>query len=203
MAGGDESMRDALKIAACFQAASGVKPDYPGWGVLEKALGLNINTVESSSMGRLFDAASAILGIATENRYEGECAILLEREATLAARAGIEPARLSFNLTERDGRVAADWRPLIRALSEGGDARALALGFHEAVAEMVERVCMLLCERHKAQDVALSGGVFQNRLLTEKCLARLRGAGLRAFINRQVPPGDGGISLGQAFIASR
>ncbi len=203
MAGGDESMRDASKTAACYQAASGVSPDYPGWNVLERALALKINAVESSSMGRLFDAASAILGICRENRYEGECAILMEREAALAGRSGVKPARLQFELSERDGRLIADWRPVIRSLSAGGDSAALALGFHEAVADMVERVCAMLCERYRIRDVALSGGVFLNRLLTEMCLGRLRARGYGVFINRQVPPGDGGISLGQAFIASR
>jgi len=203
MAGGDESMRDGAKTAACFQAASGVKPDYPGWDMLEKALNLRINAVESSSMGRLFDAASSILGVCRENRYEGECAILLEREAALASRAGIAPAPLSFDLTEQGGRIIADWRPVIRALSEGGEVTALALGFHEAVVGMVARVCGILCGRYGVRDVALSGGVFLNRLLTEGCLGRFRALGYNAFINRQTPPGDGGISLGQAFLASR
>ncbi len=202
MAGGDESMRDALKTAACYQAMSGICPETPGWDVLEKALALKINTVESSSMGRLFDAASAILGICPENRYEGECAILLEREATLAKRDGVVPAKLAFDLLEQDGCIVADWRPLIRALSAGGNVPALALGFHRAVADMVTRVCCSLCGRHGVRDVALSGGVFQNRLLTEMCLTRFRAQGLNGFINRQVPPGDGGISLGQAFVAS-
>ena len=203
MAGGDESMKDAAKAAACYQAASGVRPEYAGWGVLERALALGINAIESSSMGRLFDAASAILGICRENRYEGECAILLEKEATLAKRAGVEPAGLSFDLTERGGILIADWRPVIRSLSAGGDSAALALGFHEAVAEMVERACVLLAKRHRVRDVALSGGVFSNRLLTDLCLVRLRNRGLTPCVNRQVPPGDGGISLGQAFIATR
>jgi hydrogenase maturation protein HypF len=203
MAGGDESMRDGAKTAACYQGMSGAAPDYSGWGVLEKALSLNINAVESSSMGRLFDAASSILGVCRENRYEGECAILLEREAALAMRSGIEPAPLAFDLTEIDGRIVADWRPVIRVLSAGGRVPALALGFHEAVAGMVARVCETLCARYGVRDVALSGGVFQNRLLTEGCLKRLRTLGYGVYLNRQAPPGDGGISLGQAFIASR
>jgi len=110
--------------------------------------------------------------------------------------------------------MLADWRGLIRALSGAGargesgegapcSVPALALGFHVAIAEMVERVCGALCERFGVRDVALSGGVFQNRLLTELCLAQLRARGLNGFVNRQVPPGDGGICLGQAFIASR
>ena len=203
MAGGDESMRDGAKTAACYQGASGVKPDYPGWAVLEKALGLNINAVESSSMGRLFDAASSILGICRENRYEGECAILLERTATLAMRAGVRPAPMAFDLLDMDDEIVADWRPVIRALVSGGSVPALALGFHEAVIEMVARVSSVLCERYNVRDVALSGGVFLNRLLTEGCLERLRSRGYEVYLNRQAPPGDGGISLGQAFIASR
>ena len=203
MAGGDESMRDGAKTAACFQAASGVMPDYPGWGVLEKALSLNINTVETSSMGRLFDAASSMLGVCRENRYEGECAILLEREATLAMWAGIAPAPLAFDLTEMDGQIIADWRLVVRALSAGGSVPALALGFHEAVIGLVVSVCETLFERYGVRDVALSGGVFLNRLLTEGCLKRLRALGYGVYFNRQAPPGDGGISLGQAFVASR
>lgn len=203
MTGGDESMRDGAKTAACFQAASGAKLDYPGWGVLEKALSLNINAVETSSMGRLFDAASSILGICRENRYEGECAILLERKAALAMRAGIDPAPLAFDFHEIDGRIVADWRPVVRALSAGGSVPALALGFHEAVVGMVERGCKTLCERYGVRDIALSGGVFLNRLITEGCLKRLRALGYGVYLNRQAPPGDGGISLGQAFIASR
>ncbi len=203
MTGGDESMRDAEKTAACYLAACGVTPNYTGWNVLEKALKLDVNTVTSSSMGRLFDAASAILGVCRENRYEGECAIRLENEATLARRVGIAPAKIGFDISKRDGRLIADWKPVVLALSEIGDVPALALGFHESVADMVERVCDILCARYGIRDVALSGGVFLNRILTDSCLLRLRAKGFRVFINRQVPPGDGGISLGQAFIASR
>ena len=196
-------MRDAQKTAACYQAASGVTPAYAGWSVLKRAIALEINTVKSSSMGRLFDAASAILGVCPENRYEGECAILLERTAALALRSGVAPRKMAFEVQEADGVAVADWRPVIRTLAAGGDVLALALGFHEAVADMAERVIATLCVRHGVRDAALTGGVFQNRLLTEMCLARLRARGLNPFINRQVPPGDGGISLGQAFIASR
>lgn len=203
MAGGDESMRDANKIAACYQAMSGVVPGYGGWGVLEKALRLKINTACSSSMGRLFDAASAILGICPENRYEGECAIRLEQAAALARRGGVRPSEMAFDIAERDGFIEADWRPVIRVLSAGGGSVALALGFHEAVADMVERTVMALAERHDVRDVALSGGVFLNRILTERCLARLRARSVNVYINHQAPPGDGGISLGQAFIISR
>jgi len=203
MAGGDESMRDAGKIAACYQAMSGVAPDYDGWGVLEKALRLKINTARSSSMGRLFDAASAILGICRENRYEGECAARLEQAAVLARRRGVRPAEMAFDIAERECLIEADWRPVVRALSAGCDSGALALGFHEAVADMVEKIVIALCERHQVSDVALSGGVFLNRVLTESCLARLRARGVSAYINHQVPPGDGGIGLGQAFILSR
>jgi hydrogenase maturation protein HypF len=203
MPGGDESMRDAAKIAACYQAACDIAPQYRLWDVLEKALKLGINAAKSSSMGRLFDTASAILGICVENGYEGECAIKLERLAALARRAGIAPTKMGFDISEQDGRIVADWKPVIRALSEGGDVPAMALGFHVAAMDMVERVCVILCAKYQVRDVALSGGVFLNRILTEGCLSRLRAKGFNVYINRQVPPGDGGISLGQAFIISR
>ncbi len=203
MAGGDESMRDAEKTAACYWAASGLMPAYAGWDVLGRAIERGINTVRSSSMGRLFDAASAILGICRKNGYEGECAILLEQAATLALRSGVRPRAMAFEVYEEGGVLIADWRPVIRALSSGGDVPALALGFHEAVARLTERVLTDLAARRGVKDAALTGGVFQNRLLTELCLTGLRARGLNPLLNRQVPPGDGGISLGQAFIASR
>ncbi len=202
--GGDESMKDGQKTAACFAWASGLIPeDYPDWPILKRVLELNINTITTSSMGRLFDAASSLLQICHKNGYEGECAILLEQAAELARRAGVPPSPMAFDITEEDGRILADWQPVIRALKAGGDMPSLALGFHLAVADMVERICTVLCRRHDVYDVALSGGVFLNRLLHTWCVEKLQARGIRGYVNRQVPPGDGGISLGQAFIASR
>ena len=202
--GGDESMKDGQKTAACYQFASGLVPvDYPDWSIVKRALEMKINTVNTSSMGRLFDAASSILGICQKSGYEGECAILLEQAAELARRAGIAPAPMAFDIIEEDGRILADWRPVIRTLKAGGDVPSLALGFHLAVADMVVRICDLACRRHEVYDVALSGGVFLNRLLLRWCLEKLQALGIRVYVNLKVPPGDGGISLGQAFIASR
>ena len=202
--GGDESMKDGQKTSACFQFASGLAPDgYMEWPIVKRALELSINTVKTSSMGRLFDSASSLLGICHQNGYEGECAIQLEQSAELARRAGAAPSPMAFDIIEEDGCILADWRPVIRVLKAGEDVPALALGFHLAVANMVEQICILLCHSQNVYDVALSGGVFLNHLLLCWCTEKLQAQGIRVYINRQVPPGDGGISLGQAFIASR
>ena len=201
--GGDRIARDANRLSAFYLDASGIDPARADWAVLKKARDLRVNCATETSMGRLFDAASAILGICGENEYEGECAILLEREAALARRAGIAPAGLAFDLAQSGDSFVADFRSVVRALARGGDVPALALGFHAAVADLVARACERMRAASGLSDVALSGGVFQNRLLTELCLAALRAHGFRVFINRQVPPGDGGISLGQAYIVAR
>ncbi|MCR5135419.1 MAG: carbamoyltransferase HypF [Clostridiales bacterium] len=141
--------------------------------ILEKAIAAGINTVKSSSMGRLFDAAAALLGICDYNSYEGECAILLE---DAAARAKKTPER-----------------------SEADD---LALVFHMRIAYMIAAKCRELRERTGVSKVALTGGVFQNRILMEETLEQLRAVGFETYYNISVSPNDGGIALGQAYAAS-
>jgi hydrogenase maturation protein HypF len=138
------------------------------------ALRSGVNAVESSSAGRLFDAAAAMLGIGEVNRYEGECAILLENAAA-------------------------------RALSAPGKSRKddLALRFHRDLSAVILKACARIRERTGVSTVALSGGVFQNRVLTDEALRLLRESGFLVYCNIAVPPNDGGISLGQAYIGMR
>jgi hydrogenase maturation protein HypF len=137
----------------------------------EAALRNGINIVQTSSMGRLFDAAASLLGIHHENRYEGECAIMLEN--------------------------AAWWA---RTNPGSDEAAEIALSFHLNVAETILSCCEAARRDTGAKQVALSGGVFQNRILMEECLRMLRNAGFRVFYNIAVPPNDGGLALGQNYI---
>ena len=136
------------------------------------ALKAGINTVKSSSMGRLFDAVSALLGIKAFNDYEGQCAIMLEDAAAFAQKhPGRDPA--------------AD----------------MALSFHNRVIDMIVNQCLAAREKHGADQVALTGGTFQNRILMEGVLEKLRAEGFKPYYNISVSPNDGGIALGQIYVA--
>lgn len=145
------------------------RPDAP---LMKKALENRINTVKSSSMGRLFDAVSALLGICPYNAYEGQCAILLEDAAAFAQK-------------------------------HPGKDRAcdLALAFHLQIIELILTECRAARESHHTNRVALTGGTFQNRILMEGVLQRLRSEGFEPYYNISVSPNDGGIALGQTYIA--
>ncbi len=205
MLGGDSSMRDGKKTAACFLLQAGLEEEVGDdrLELISAALRHKVNTVLSSSMGRLFDAVSSILGICQENRYEGECAALLEKEAVLAVRNRIAPVKLAFAIYEKSGIIEIDPSPLLKtmtSLRKTADRSALALGFHYAAADAVLEVSNRLREKEGISTVALSGGVFQNTVLTERVLKLLREDGFQVFVNLAVPPNDGCISLGQTYI---
>ncbi len=136
------------------------------------ALKAGINTVKSSSMGRLFDAVSALLGICDYNSYEGQCAILLEDAAAFAQKHPGE-------------RKECD----------------LALSFHERIIRMIVEQCHLARDKYDAEQIVLTGGTFQNRILMEGVLEKLRADGFKPYYNISVSPNDGGIALGQAYVA--
>ena len=172
---------------------------------LRKLLEAGLNTPRTSSAGRLFDAAAAMLGLASVNRHEGEAAMRLEYRARLAAAAGTAPESYDFTLAQ--GGTATlpeiDWHPLICAMADdmarGVSVDVIALKLHETMAAIIAA----LARHFAAPCVALSGGCFQNRLLTERTVALLQADGVPVYLNRRVSPGDGGLALGQALIARR
>ncbi|KYH30221.1 MULTISPECIES: carbamoyltransferase HypF [Clostridium] len=203
--GGDDSMKDGRKTATCFLISSDlreyIKDDRSD--IIEAAIKNNINTVLSSSMGRLFDAVSSILNIQHENHYEGQCAIELEKEAFLAKKKNVKIQRFQFSIKENSRIIEIDPKPVLEdicRLRENEDKGSLALGFHYAVADLILNVCQIIRDEEKVNTVALSGGVFQNTILLEEALKILREKGFNVYINRKVPPNDGCISLGQTFI---
>ena len=198
MPSGDEGAVDTLRLSRFHLAGAGAPQKSPEEVQIAAAVKLGL-CVRTSSMGRLFDAASAILGICHENTYEGRAAILLENAATLWE--GV-PASLSLPL---EGEV---WRSdlLLLALREGVQSGipigALARGFHLAIAGAVGEAAMTFAKACDCTDIALSGGVFANRLLLRLCRDRLERAGFTVYRNEKIPVGDGGIALGQAYIAA-
>lgn len=167
-----------------------------------------INSPRTSSMGRLFDAAAAILGICGQATYEGEPAIELEAAAWRAL--GGKTVRLGGNhtgvFTSADDSPILDPQPLIEALLNGIEAGApadrLALEFHIAIARSSARIAREICAREGLDTVALSGGVFMNRLLLQLLTHELKDAGLAVLVPHAVPVNDGCIAYGQAAVAS-
>lgn len=203
--GGDASLKDARKLALCYLLQEGLEKEMQDerTPLIKAALKSGTNTYLTSSMGRLFDGVSALLGICRESRYEAEAAILLEQEARKALINGIEPAGLEFGIRIEEGMYLLDPAPLFLGLvrlKERKETGALALGFHYAVSEAVLCLCKEIKEKQNINDIALSGGVFANTLLLEKITELLTENGFRVYRNEAVPPGDGCISLGQTFI---
>lgn len=205
--GGDASVRQGWKSAACLLADAGLlrAGDDPRYPALLAALGGGLKVIRSSSMGRVFDGVSSLLDVCHDSGYEGQCAIELENAAAAAENAG-SPEPFPFGLnTDAEGTLIADLAPCIRALvsrrGAGERKETLALRFHVTICRLILDACLRLRERYGLRTAALSGGVFQNRILLTQTIRALEGAGFEVLINRAVPPNDGGVSLGQAYIA--
>jgi hydrogenase maturation protein HypF len=164
------------------------------WKLLIKLLSRKINTPLTSSIGRLFDGVSAILGLCQINSFEGEAAMELEFAAKRATCGGCYPFRLEQSV---------DWRPMILAILEDIKRKlpvaTIALKFHHTLVEIVVAVVKRSGERR----VILTGGCFQNRYLLETTIQRLQKEGFSPYWHQRVPPNDGGIALGQLWSVIR
>lgn len=216
--GGATSVRDARRNAFALLSELGLL-EHPGaaglLGTLDEQtrsvtatmIERGINSPRTSSMGRLFDAAAAILGICDKATYEGEPAIELEAAAWRALDG--KTVRLDCNhtgvFTSADDSPILDPQPLIEALLNGIEAGApadrLALDFHIAIVRSSARIAREICAREGLDTVALSGGVFMNRLLLQLLTHELKDAGLAVLVPHAVPANDGCIAYGQAAIA--
>ena len=170
--------------------------------VMAQMIDKGLNCHQTSSIGRVFDAASALLGVCNTNTYEGQAAMELESRAALNEDSHYEM------LIEQDihGTLVMHTKDIIRELVvdfiNGTSAEICAARFHNALAYNAAEVCDRIRSDTEINAVALSGGVFANALLTERLTTLLNENGFEVLKNRNVPPGDGGVSLGQAAIAS-
>jgi hydrogenase maturation protein HypF len=162
------------------------------------------NAPLTSSMGRLFDAVSALLGIRDSIDYEGQAAIELEMEAYehLEA-AGNQHYRFDITDTGRMFIVRLErlFSDILEDLYCGTPKGTISARFHNTIARLILEMCQLIAQKSNLKSVALSGGVFQNRLLLRKAVPLLESDGFSVATHRQVPCNDGGISLGQAVAA--
>lgn len=210
MPGGDLAARSPWRCALGYRSLA---PDGPAFAaafagvpetdrlLAEQQTVRGLNAPLASSMGRLFDAAAAVLGLRQTAHYEGQAPMELE------ALAGDGPAEpLPFPVSEEAGRLVLEPLPLLAALDErrvaGDDPQTLAARFHESVAagatSLVERVSVGTGLR----TVVLAGGVFQNARLLSRLRARLTDAGCVVLVPRILSPNDGAISFGQAALAA-
>ena len=173
--------------------------------IIKRQIERKINSPLSSSMGRLFDAISALLGIRSEIDYEGQAAIELEMAAHEKDSANAHE-KYPYHIVEDKGIRIVQLRDLLSAIIEdlhqGIPKGRISAKFHNAVAQMTNEMCHLIANETGISQIALSGGVFQNRLLSGKTVELLEKSGFQVFTHRQVPTNDGGISLGQAVIAN-
>ena len=158
--------------------------------LIRSAIDMNINTISSSSMGRLFDAVSALLDICHYNSYEGQAPIELENVASTTSVA--YPLHIG-----ESGETRKLFEEIIDALEKKIAIAEIARGFIYAVAEFISNTA----KRANVKQVVLSGGTFLNRILLEQTIDSLENDGFKVYFSEQLPPGDGGICLGQAYLS--
>jgi len=185
--GGDAAVREGWRSAASllFEVLGADAADSRVRPMLTR----KTNVVPTTSIGRLFDAVASISGLAQQNRFEGQAAMLLENEI------GALRSEEAYPLP------GGDWAPLISAVLADKNAgicgSVIAARFHNGLIDWIVEVA-----RHAGEkQIVLSGGVFQNRYLTERAAAVLESGGFVVYTHRQVPPNDGGIALGQVVMS--
>ena len=208
--GGDAAVREPWRAAMSYlrETFGAQVPELPVHravpqkraAMVSAMLERGLNTVMTSSCGRLFDAVASLMGLRQEVTFEGQAAIELEGITA----AGVED-HYAFELLDRDP-IQIDVRRTIEAIvgdvSSSRPAALIASCFHNTIAAIVTEVCGRIRETDQLNRVCLSGGTFQNMYLLERAVRGLRAAGFDVLLHAMVPPNDGGISLGQAVIAN-
>jgi hydrogenase maturation protein HypF len=212
MPGGEQAIREPWRMAAAYlidagQSDESLRDRVPTMALatVRRMIERRLNAPPTSSMGRLFDGVAALAGVRNRVSYEGQAAIELEWMASGSDARGVYPFEIHES-AEEDSPLIIDTRPLIcgvfAGVHHGDDAATVARRFHSTAAEIVAQVCSRLRDRTGLSAVALSGGVFLNALLTSEVVDRLGREGFSVYRHRRVPPGDGGLSLGQLAIAA-
>ena len=190
--GGEVAVRQGWRSAASLlEAALGPEavPERPRRSIVLQMLARGVNAPWTTSVGRLFDAVASIAGVTDESRFEGQAAMLLERQIDTAT-------------DDAYPLIDGDWAPMIEAVRRdvvrGEGAAHVSARFHNALANWIVSVA----DEAGVPQVALSGGVFQNGYLVERTAALLEARGFQVYTHQRVPPNDGGIALGQAVIAA-
>jgi hydrogenase maturation protein HypF len=219
--GGDAATANPYRIAWAYPWALLGRDESERLGMppaerdtLARMAASGLRTPRTSSAGRLFDAVSALVGVRRSVSYEAQAAIELEALARpdgsdasyhwgIEAQSGVQRWGQTQELVSetRVLRLAPLFADLLADLERGAPVSGMAYRLHRTLADLIAQTCAELRTVTGLEPVALTGGVFQNRLLLELVLPRLQGAGLRALTHRRVPCNDGGVALGQALVA--
>ncbi|MFO0822164.1 MAG: hypothetical protein U0792_03430 [Gemmataceae bacterium] len=209
MPGGEQAVREPWRMALAYLIDAGLEPTVLEIAILPQTVRTARQLLMrpslsplTSSVGRLFDAVAAIAGIRHRVTYEGQAAIELEGFA-----ARLEPdVAYPFGLELKGDALVLDCRPLVAAVALdvglGVNPSRIARRFQTTLVEMTVQTCNRIRSDTGLSLVALSGGVFLNALLTSELVASLEADGFRVLRHKQVPPGDGGLCLGQLAIAA-
>ncbi|XBS68881.1 carbamoyltransferase HypF [Acerihabitans sp. KWT182] len=214
--GGDQAVKEPIRVAVSLLAeafgeyvADAEVPAVRSLpeqrrDVFFKMAARKINATPTTSMGRLFDGISALLGICPQVEYEAQAAIemeaLLQRDFHMA-----EP--LDYDIRDLDGCLEVDYRPLVGELvrllrSPMGNVAELSRRFHSTIVDIIGEVCQCLAQRYGIDQIVLSGGVFCNEFVLINALSCLEQRGFKPYCHQWVPTNDGGISLGQVVVAA-
>jgi hydrogenase maturation protein HypF len=212
LAGGDSGVREPWRVAHSYLLDTyGAIPGDPRWAqiapperlrVIDTMLQRRVNTIPTSSAGRLFDAVASLIGLRHTVSFEGQAAMMLEAAADASSGPSNDP--YDFALIGASP-VDVDLRPMIRRIVADIECNEpqthIAIRFHNTLVAVIAAVCRRMRSELQLSRVCLSGGCFQNALLLSGCLETLRNDGFEVFSQREIPANDGGISLGQAAIA--
>jgi hydrogenase maturation protein HypF len=211
LAGGDKASKEAIRPIVGLLGPEGVKeyadilsriePDTDKIKFIATQIEKGLNVVQTSSLGRLFDAVAALIGLGTQNRFEAELPMALES----IIQDGIDDS-YPIKLAEIEGVFCLEYAPVIGGvlsdIQSGVNKGIIAAKFHNSVCEGLLGLAIQARQRTGLSDAALSGGVFCNRYLANRMIRRLQQAQFRVLWKKSVPVNDGGIALGQAAIAA-
>jgi hydrogenase maturation protein HypF len=200
--GGDQAVREPWRMACAWLRAAGDEGPLAGidperWRAVGRLAESGLAVPVTTSVGRLFDAVSAMCGLRLRITYEGQAAMELEAACDPSERGAYEFDVVAGVLDARPAILAAR-----RDLTRGVEVGAVAARFHHALADATADDCVRLAGDRGLGTVVLSGGAFQNRRLLERVASRLAGAGLRVLVPTRLPTNDGGVSFGQAAVAA-
>ncbi|MDO8603157.1 MAG: hypothetical protein Q7O04_04865 [Candidatus Omnitrophota bacterium] len=224
MPGGEASIKEPWRMAFSYlystygknrfapPAMTGRK--WPRSDILRQMIDKKINSPLTSSVGRLFDGISSLIGVCDFAKYEGEAAIRLEKIILAQGRRSFSSASLGtgklqgkykFKYVNERGMIIIDWGPVVKGvvkdLKLGVKNPEISIKFHKAVCEMIKEICIILRNKYRIKKVCMSGGVFQNNYLKNSIEPLLKKEGFEVFLHKNVTAHDGSISLGQAVLA--
>jgi len=201
--GGDATIRHPARTAFAYLLALGLEGtpllEQQQRRIVGRMVERGIQTVPTSSAGRLFDAVAALLGVCADTTYEAQAAIELE---TIARRSAAPQAAYPFTMDGEIVRLRALFEAILSDLRAGKPVALIARRFHLTMAEIVVQMACTGRNASGLSTVALSGGCFQNRLLLADAIARLEAEGCTVLTHRHVPANDNGLSLGQAVVVA-